>query len=34
MADIMLAFLEAEYEPTLERDALVAKIDAVNKADP
>ena len=33
MADIMLAFLEAEYEPTLERDALVAKIDAVNKAD-
>lgn len=33
MADIMLAFLEAEYEPTPERDALVAKIDAVNKAD-
>ena len=32
MADIMLAFLEAEYEPTPERDALVAKIDAVNKA--
>ena len=33
MADIMLAFLEASYEPTPERDALVAKIDAVNKAD-
>ena len=33
MADIMLAFLEAEYESTPERDALVAKIDAVNKAD-
>ena len=33
MADIMLAFLEAEYEPTPERDALVAKLAAVNKAD-
>lgn len=33
MADIMLAFLEAEYESTPERDALVVKIDAVNKAD-
>ena len=33
MADIMLAFLEASYDPTPERDALVAKIDAVNKAD-
>ncbi|MBY4796912.1 galactose-6-phosphate isomerase subunit LacB [Collinsella sp. AGMB00827] len=33
MADIMLAFLEADYEPTPERDALVAKIDAVNQAD-
>ncbi len=33
MADIMLAFLEAEYESTPERDALVAKLDAVNKAD-
>ena len=34
MADIMLAFLKAEYEPTPEHDALVAKLDAVNQADP
>ena len=33
MADIMLAFLEASYEPTPEHDALIAKLDAVNKAD-
>lgn len=33
MADIMLAFIDAEYEPTPERDALVAKLDAVNRAD-
>jgi galactose-6-phosphate isomerase len=33
MTDIMLAFLEAEYESTPECDALIAKIDACNKAD-
>ena len=33
MADIMLAFLKESYEKTPEHDALVAKIDAVNKAD-
>ena len=33
MTDIMLAFLEAEYESTPECDALIAKIDASNKAD-
>lgn len=33
MADTMLAFLKAEYHPTPERDALIAKMDAVNKAD-
>lgn len=34
MADVMLAFLEAEYEATPEHDALVAKLDAINQADP
>ena len=34
MADTMLAFLAERYEPTPERDALVAKLDAVNLADP
>ena len=34
MADTMLAFLAARYESTPERDALVAKLDAVNLADP
>ena len=34
MADTMLAFLSERYEPTPARDALVAKIDAVNAADP
>lgn len=33
MADIMLAFLEEPYEKTPEHDALIAKIDACNKAD-
>ena len=33
MADIMLAFLEVPYEKTPEHDALIAKIDACNKAD-
>ena len=33
MADIMLAFLKEDYEATPEHDALVAKLDAVNKAD-
>lgn len=33
MADIMLAFLEEPYEMTPEHDALIAKIDACNKAD-
>ena len=33
MADIMLAFLEEPYEKTSEHDALIAKIDACNKAD-
>ena len=33
MTGIMLAFLEAEYESTPECDALIAKIDACNKAD-
>lgn len=32
--DIANAFLEAEYEPTPQSDALVAKIDAVEHADP
>lgn len=34
MADTMLAFLKAEYEATPEHDALVAKLDAINQADP
>ena len=34
MADTMLAFLAERYESTPERDALVAKLDAVNAADP
>lgn len=34
MADVMLAFLKAEYEATPEHDALVAKLDAINQADP
>ena len=34
MADTMLAFVNASYEPTPEHDALVAKLDAVNQADP
>ena len=33
MADIMLAFLEEPYDKTPEHDALIAKIDACNKAD-
>ncbi len=33
MADIMLAFLRESYDKTAEHDALVAKIDSVNKAD-
>ena len=33
MDDIMLAFLEEPYEKTPEHDALIAKIDACNKAD-
>ena len=33
MADIMFAFLEEPYEKTPEHDALIAKIDACNKAD-
>ena len=33
MADIMLAFLEEPYEKTPKHDALIAKIDACNKAD-
>lgn len=33
IADIVDAFLAAEYQATPEHDALVAKIDAVNKAD-
>lgn len=33
MADIMLAFLEEEYEPTPGRDALIGKLEAVNRGD-
>lgn len=34
IADIVDAFLAAEYQKTPEHDALIAKIDAVNQADP